>query len=156
MHSQNDVTWLYLSIKNGGTGLINTTNHYKNVTINFSNYLLNSEEQFLKLTSSWQVTWEKSIHQRAQRYCDGTGHDIQQQADMRKLLQKLTIKSTRINKLEPKLKRKHMHGQFAKYFNQSHVDKKWSNQWLKSSTLKRATESTIAAIQEHQSPPNEF
>ena len=41
-----------------------------------------------------------------------------------------------------------MHGQFTKYLEQPHVDKKRSNQWLKSSTLKRSTESTVAAIQE--------
>ena len=67
---------------------------------------------------------------------------------MKKLLRKITIKSARINKLEAELKRKNMHGQFAKYLDQPHVDKERSNQWLKSSTLKRSTESTIAAIQE--------
>ena len=140
---------MYLPRKNGGRGLINITNHYKNAIINFSSYLLNSEEQVLKLTSNWQVTREeKSIHQKAQRYCDEIGHDIQQLAAMRKLPRKITIKSARINKLEAELKRKNMHGQFAKYLDQPHVDKERSNQWLKSSTLKRSTESTIAAIQE--------
>ena len=47
MHSQSDVTRLYLPRKNGGRGLINITNHYKNAIINFNGYLLNSEEQFL-------------------------------------------------------------------------------------------------------------
>ena len=47
--------------------------------INFSGYVLNSEEQFLKLTSNWQVTrGGKSIHQKAQRCRDEIGHDIQQ------------------------------------------------------------------------------
>ena len=65
--------------KNGGRGLINITNHYKNAMINFSGYLLNSEEQFLKLTSNWQVTrGEESIHQKAQRCRNEIGHDIQQ------------------------------------------------------------------------------
>ena len=78
MHSQSDVTQLYTSRKTGGKGLINITNHYKNTIINFSSYLLNSEEQFLKLTSNWQVIrGEKSIHQKAQRYCNEIGHDIQ-------------------------------------------------------------------------------
>ena len=67
---------------------------------------------------------------------------------MRKLARKITIKSTRINKLEAELKRKNMHGQFVRYLNQPYVDNKRINQWLKSSTLKRSTESTIAAIQE--------
>ena len=56
MHSQGDVTRLYLPRKNGGRGLISITNHCKNTIINFSNYLLNSEEQLLKLASNWQVT----------------------------------------------------------------------------------------------------
>ena len=94
MHSQSDVTRLYLPRNNGGRGLINITNHYKNVIINFRTYLLNSEEQFLEVTSNWQVTCgEKSMHQKAQQYCDETGHDIQQLATMRKLLWKITIKS---------------------------------------------------------------
>ena len=64
---------------------------------------------------------------------------------MKKLPLKFTIKSARINKLEAKLKRKNMHRQFAKCVDQPHVDKEQSNQWLKSSTLKK---STIAVIQE--------
>ena len=94
MHSQSDVTRLYLPKNNGGRGLINITNHYKIVIINFRTYLLNSEEQFLKLTTNWQVACgEKFMHQKAQQYCDETGHDIQQLATMRKLLWKITIKS---------------------------------------------------------------
>ena len=149
MQSQSDVTRLYLPRKSGGRGLINITNGYKNAIINFSSYLLNSEEQFLKLTSNWQVTWgENSIQQKAQQYCDEIGHDIQQLAAMRKLPRKITIKSARINKLEAEIKRKNMHGQFARYLDQPHADKEQSNQWLKSSILKRSTESTIAVIQE--------
>ena len=56
MHSQGDVTRLYLLRKNSGRGSMNITKHYKNVVINFSSYLLNSEEQFLKLISTWQMT----------------------------------------------------------------------------------------------------
>ena len=107
MHSQSDVTRLYLLRKNGGRGLINITNHYRNAIINFSSSILNSEEQFLKLTSNWQVTrGEKSIHQKAQRYFDEIGHDIQQLAAMKKLTRKNTIKFARINKLEAELKTK--------------------------------------------------
>ena len=107
MHSRSDVTRLYLPRKNGGRGLINISNHYKNAIINFSSYLLNSEEQFLKLTSNWQVArGEKSIHQKAQRCCDEIDHYIQQLAAMRQFPRKITIKSARINKLETELKRK--------------------------------------------------
>ena len=107
MHSQSDVTRLYLLRKNGGRGLINFTNHYRNAIINFSSSILNSEEQFLKLTSNWQVTrGEKSIHQKAQRYFHEIVHDIQQLAAMKKLTRKNTIKFARINKLEAELKTK--------------------------------------------------
>ena len=61
---------------------------------------------------------------------------------------KFTIKSARINKLEVELKRKNIHGQFAKYLEQPDVDKERFNQWLKYSTLKRSIESTVATIQE--------
>ena len=67
---------------------------------------------------------------------------------MKKLLRKITIKSARINKLEAELKRKNRHEKFARYLDQPYIDEEQSSQWLKSSTLKRCTESTIAAIQE--------
>ena len=67
---------------------------------------------------------------------------------MRKLPRKFTIKSACINKLEVELKRKNVHGQFAKYLDQPHVGKERSKQWLKSSTLKTSTESTVASIRE--------
>ena len=118
MYTQSDVTRLYLPRKKSGRGLINITNHYKNAIINFSCYLLNSKEQFLKLTSNWQVTQgEKSIHQKVQRYCDEIGRDIQRLAAMRKLPRKFTIKFARINKLEAELKRKNIHGQFPNTLN---------------------------------------
>ena len=67
---------------------------------------------------------------------------------MGKLPWKFIVKSACINKLEAELIRKDMHGQFAKYLEQPHVDKNRSNQWLKSSTLKISSESTVAAIRE--------
>ena len=42
-----------------------------------------------------------------------------------------------------------MHGQFFNTLEQTHIDKTASLAWLRSSTLKRATESTICAIQEN-------
>ena len=59
MHSQSDVARLYLLRKNRRRGLINITNHYKNAIINFSSYLLNSKEQFLKQTGS---NWRRKIY----------------------------------------------------------------------------------------------
>ena len=63
------------------------------------------------------------MHQNAQQHCDEYGHDIQQLAAMRKLPRKIAIKSARINKLEAELKRKNMHGQFARYLDQPHANK---------------------------------
>ena len=124
MDSQTGVTRLYLPRKNGGRGVMKITNHYKNKIISFSSYLLNFEEQFLKLKSNWQVTrGEKSIHQKVQQYCDELGHDIQQLTAIRKLPQKSTIRSARINKLEAELKRKNMHGQFARCLDQFKLTK---------------------------------
>ena len=65
---------------------------------------------------------------------------------MGKLPRKFTIKSAHINILEAELKRKNKNGQFAKYLDQPRINKERSNQWLKSSTLKRYTQSTVAAI----------
>ena len=53
----------------------------------------------------------------------------------------------RINKYKAEFKRRNMHGYFAKYLDQPHVHKEQSSQWLESSTLKRSTESTVAAMQ---------
>ena len=61
---------------------------------------------------------------------------------------KFIIISSRIDKLEAELKRRSIHTKFAKYLDQPHVDKARFKQWLKSFTLKRSKESTIAAIQE--------
>ena len=114
-------------------------------------YAMHSQSDVTRLylpRSNWQVTWgEKPVHQKTQRHCDEIGHDIQQLAAMRKLPGKINIKSARINKLEVELKRKNMHRQFARHLDQLYVDKERSNQWLKSSTLKRSAELKIAVIQ---------
>ena len=125
LNRQSDANRLYLSGKTDGRMLIRYHNQFQY----FFN-LLDSKDQFLKLTSNWHVTQgKKSIHQKAHQYCNETGHDIQQSATMRKLPWKFPIKSARINRLEAKLKRNNMHGtvQFAKYVEQYHVDKDGSN-----------------------------
>ena len=72
-----------------------------------------------------------------QQYHAMHSHGIQQLAAIRKLLLKFIIKSARINKHQVELKRKNIHGQYAKYLDQLQVDKERSNQW-----------STVAVIQE--------
>ena len=64
MHIQSDVTQLYLPRRNGGRGLINICDDYKNAIINFDTYLLNSEEDLLKMASDLQTsrgekTWRR-------------------------------------------------------------------------------------------------
>ena len=134
--------------KSGGRGLISITNHYKNTITNFSSYLLNSEEQFQKLLSNWQVTrGEKSVHSNTHQYHVKISHDIQQPASIRKLL-----RNSPSNPHSPTYwwwnPKENMHKQFAKYLYQPNVSKEWSKQWLKSSSLKRSEESTVAATQE--------
>ena len=46
------------------------------------------------------------------------------------------------------LHHKPLHGQHFRRLEENHIDTEKSNSWLNSSTLKRATESTICAIQE--------
>ena len=148
MRGQSDVIWLYLPLKNGGRGLINITNHYKNAIINFSSYLLNSEEQFMQLTSKWQVTREeKSIHQKTAilwwnwSWYSTIGCHGNIDPEIRHQIR--THQQT-----DGRTQKKDYAWQLTKYLEEFHVDKDRSNQWLKSSTLKRSTESTVAAIQD--------
>ena len=83
---QSDVTWLYIPQQNGGRGLINICEHYKNAIINFDAYLLNSEEDLLKMASDWQTTrGDKSIHTKAVRYCGEVDKDLNQIVTLTKL-----------------------------------------------------------------------
>jgi len=61
---------------------------------------------------------------------------------------KNTIKNARKKKKRIAVKNKNMHGQFMTTLDEPHVDLYASTAWLRSSTLKRATEATICAIQE--------
>ena len=86
MHIQSDVTRLYIPRRNDGRGLINICEHYKNAIINFDAYLLNSEEDLLKMASDWQTTrGDKSIHTKAVRYCGEVDKDLNQIVTLTKL-----------------------------------------------------------------------
>lgn len=149
MHNQSDINRLYLPRRNGGRGLINITNHYKNAIINFCIYLLQSDEKLLQLVSDWQLTrGEKSIHIKSQNYCAELGIELEAIKEIPKQQRKANIKSKQITKNVNELNIKPTHGQFMRLLQEPHIDHKASNQWLKSSELKRATESTICAIQE--------
>ena len=149
MHSQSDITRLYLPRKDGGRGLLNISDQYQNTIINFSSYLLNTEEPLLTLTSNWQLSnGEKSLHRKASRYCRQLGLEIETIATKPKSQRKNEIKTTRVRQQQQMLTNKQLHGQFMHQLNEPHVDKEASIKWMKSSTLKRATESTICAIQE--------
>jgi len=149
MHSQSDVTRIYLPRREGGRGLINVTSHYKNAIINFSAYLVSSEDSFLQTSSNWQLTrGEKSIHQRSQTYCGEINSDVNEMTELSKQQRKAKIKTARITKLKEELLHKNTHGQFCRHLDQPQIDQRASNQWLRSASLKRTTESMICAVQE--------
>ena len=149
MHIQSDVTRLYLPRRNGGRGLINICDHYKNAIINFDTYLLNSEEDLLKMASDWQTSrGEKSIHQKAARYCGDFDENLETLATLTTYQRKRKLKTKRITSRVNELAEKELHGQHARLLKQPENDEDASNRWLKSATLKRATESMICAIQE--------
>ena len=149
MHIQSDVTRLYIPRRHGGRGLINICDHYRNAIINFDAYLLKSEEDLLKMASEWQTTrGEKSIRQRASRYSEDLGEDLDALANLGKQQRKTRIKEKRVTIQLVKLSTKELHGQHARLLQQPEYDADASNRWLQSSTLKRATESMICAIQE--------
>lgn len=149
MHHQSDITRLYLARKNGGRGLINIVNHFKNSIINFSSYLLSSNESYLNLVSTWQLTrGSKSIHAMAQSYCQELDLDIQELSTLQKQQRKNRINKRRTDTKIETLKSKNLHGQYMRLLEEPHIDKESSTKWLTSASLKRATESSICAIQE--------
>ncbi|XP_066928605.1 uncharacterized protein [Clytia hemisphaerica] len=149
MHHQSDILRIYLPRKSGGRGLVNITNHYKKTIINFSHYLKNTNEPLLQAVSNWQlIRGQKSIHAKAVQYCEELNIDHQQTQTLSKLQIKQTIKKQYIESMTNSLLQKPLHGQHFRQLQQPHIDSTKSNLWLKSSTLKRSTESTICAIQE--------
>ena len=124
LHIQSDITRLYLPRKEGGRGLINLTEHFKNYTINFSSYLLSSNELYLNLVSNWQlIRGPKSIHAMAQAYCQELNLEIQQISTLNKKLRKYNIKRKR-TETKNELKSKNLHGQYFNLVDQPHIDKK--------------------------------
>ena len=149
MHSQTDITRLYIPRKDGGRGLINIVEHFKNSIINFSSYLLTTDETYLNLVSNWQINrGTKSIHAMAQSYSQELNLEIQQLSTLRKSQRKNQIRKTRLETKIDLLKSKKLHGQYFELLNEPHVDKIATTTWMRSSTLKRSTEATICAIQE--------
>ena len=149
MHRQSDVTRLYLPRKSGGRGLINVANHFKNAIINFSSYLLNTDEVYLNLVSDWQTTrGAKSINNMAQSFSQELGFEIQNLSVSSKQQRKYKIKKARIEQMVEALKSKNLHGQYMKILGEPHIDKEASVKWLTSPSLKRSTEATICAVQE--------
>ena len=95
MYIQSDVTRLYIPRRNGGRGLINICEHYKKAIINFDAYLLNSEEDLLKMASDWQMTHgDKYIHTKAVCYCGEVDEDLNHLVTLTKLQRKNKLKMT--------------------------------------------------------------
>ena len=149
MHRQSDVTRLYIPRREGGRGLIDITEHFKNSIINFSTYLSTTNETLLNLVSGWQTSRvAKSIHKMAHNYCQELGLEFEQISALHKQQRKNKIKKKRTeNKIET-LKSKNLHGQHVRLLDEPHIDKDASINWLKAAPLKCATESSICAIQE--------
>jgi len=149
MHHQSDVARLYLPRKNGGRGLINIVDHFKNSIINFSSYLLSSDELYLSLVSDSQLTrGSKSIHAMAQSFSQELDLEIQELSILQKQQRKSRINKKRTDKRIETLKSKNLHGQYMRLLDEPHIDRESSTKWLTSASLKRATESSICAIQE--------
>jgi len=150
LHINSDVDRMYISRKNGGRGLLNITDLYKNQAIAYSHYLSNSTDPLTQLASTWQnERGAKSIHHKATKYMEELTMDQNQFTTLTKTQLKTTIKTRRSEKKSEKLKNKPMHGQYFKILDEPHIDKKASLSWMNSSSLKRATEATICAIQEN-------
>ena len=100
------------------------------------------------MTSEWQTTRaDKSIHQKATRYCADIDEDLPT-LSMQKYQRKRKIKVNRTTSKMNILIAKELHGQHTMMLKLPEIDQDASIRWLKSSTLKRATESMICAIQE--------
>ena len=148
MHIQSDVTRLYLSRKDGGRGLINIVDHFKN-SINFSSYLLSTDELYLNLVSDWQsIRGQKSIHTMGQTYSQELDLEIQELSTLHKQQRKNRISKKRTEMKIEILKSKNLHGQYIRLLDEPHIDRESSIKWLTSTSLKRATESSVCAIQE--------
>jgi len=149
MHNKSDMTRIYMPRANGGRGLVNIANQYKNSIIKFSCYIQNTTEQLLQYVSNQQFErGQKSIHNKATKYCQELQLDYNEITTKTTEQTKRILKNTRKEQQEIELRQKATHGQFLRTLDQQHIDKETSNLWLKSSSLKRATESTICAIQE--------
>ena len=108
----------------------------------------NSEEDFLKMASDWQTTrGDNSIHTKAVRYCGEVDEDLNNLVTLTKLQRKNKLKVKKTKSMISTFSAKE-HFQHFRLLTQPEIDEDASTQWLKSSTLKKSTESMICAIQE--------
>ena len=125
MHIQSDVTWLYIPRRKGSRGLINICEHYKNAIINFGAYLLNSEEDLLKMTSDWQTTrGDKSIHTKVVRYCGEVDEDLNHLVTLTKLQRKNKLKVKKTKSMISTLSAKELHGQHFRHLLLNEFDER--------------------------------
>lgn len=149
LHINSDIDRLYLSRLEGGRGLLNITDLFKSHTIQYDKYLLETQDELLKIVATWQTQrGKKSIHVRSMKFIDELQLQTNEIVETSRTETKNIIKHAQKNRRKKLLKDKKMHSQYIKILEEPHVDTKTSTAWLKSSTLKRATEATICAIQE--------
>ena len=147
VHGNSDTDRLYLPRTSGGRGLLNITDLYKSQIMTYSHYLKQTTECLMLLVSTTQTDrGAKSIHRKAVKYLEELNIDQDYDQTMKQL--KNIIKTNRVNKKRRNIQDKAMHGQYFNILDEPHIDKTASLAWLKSSSLKRSTESTLCAIQE--------
>ena len=128
MNNKSDITRLYLPRSKGGRGLVNITNQYKNSIIKFSIYIQNTDEQLLQYVSNQQLNrGQKSIHHKANKYCEELNLDLNETATKPQHQTKQILKASRIQQQEKELREKATHGQFLRTLEQQHIDKEASN-----------------------------
>ena len=82
------------------------------------------------------------------RYRSDFDEDLETLATLIIYQRKRKLKTKRITSRVNELAQKKLHGQHARLLNQPEINEDAFNRWLKSATLKRATESMVCAIRE--------
>ena len=124
LHLNSDVDRVYISRKQGGRGLLNITDLYKNQIIQYSRYLNNSTERLMILVSTSQTSrGSKSIHQKAETYLRELNIDEEQSQQLNNQQLKTRVKTIRTYQKFEAIKSKPMHGQFFNTLEQTHIDK---------------------------------
>ena len=101
------------------------------------------------MASDWQTTrGDNSIHTKAVCYCGEVDEDLNHLVTLTKIQRKNKLKVKKTKSMISALSAKELHGHHFRLLTQPEIDEDASTRWLKSSMLKKSTESMICAIQE--------